>query len=238
MESIGLVAGVKSRINQLGSDPIGLFPRGTWRTVIDPVVKPQIVCRGVRLYAVADGASRAVPFAGAAFPVQGNRRPEPDFKESQRLDLAIGSIRPGDHLENRFEIEERIGVGGISLVNRAVDLNRCEEIVIKFLCPTLLQELKGVKNFVNEARIESLLNHPNIGKVYEVHVDPGVHFLQMELLKGKNLREWMKRASAKSANMTLRQSLAIPMNPSVLRTSASDEEGRVGLHGQRPKRSG
>ncbi|MDA1276848.1 MAG: bifunctional serine/threonine-protein kinase/formylglycine-generating enzyme family protein [Verrucomicrobia bacterium] len=137
------------------------------------------------------------------------RRPEPAFGKDQRLDLAIGSIRPGDHLENRFEIMERIGAGGMSLVYRALDLNRGEEVAIKFLSPTLLQEPGAVKNFVNEARIASLLTHPNILKVYEVHLNQGVHFLHMELLKGMNLREWMKQKSFETSQITLDQVLPI-----------------------------
>ncbi|MCF7762265.1 MAG: protein kinase [Verrucomicrobia bacterium] len=97
----------------------------------------------------------------------------------------------------------------MSLVYRAVDLNRGEEVAIKFLGPTLLQEPNAVKGFINEARIASRLNHPNIVKIYDVHVDQGVHFLQMELLKGTNLREWMKRVSAKNTKLSLRQVLPI-----------------------------
>ncbi len=130
-------------------------------------------------------------------PTRGNRRFRTQrsisASRSTTLDLALGEIKPGDLLGERFEIIEQLGVGGMSVVYRARDKNHKTEVALKFMCPALLHDPVAVQLFINEAKIASSLAHPGIVKVYEVHQEQGLYFLQMELFKGINLRQWMEK---------------------------------------------
>ncbi len=110
----------------------------------------------------------------------------------ERLDLALGELKIGDVLNHRFTIRKRIGVGGMSMVYEAFDRFRNENVALKCISPALLQDPKAVKNFIQEVRVASRLAHPGIVKVFDVHHHQGIYFLEMELLGGMTLREWMK----------------------------------------------
>lgn len=105
------------------------------------------------------------------------------------LSNAVGVLQPGETVLERFEIREQIGRGGMSLVYRAFDSIRQEDVALKFLSPALTSDSSATSNFLNEARISSRLSHPSILHVFEAHQHQGTYFLSMELLEGRNLRE-------------------------------------------------
>ncbi len=125
------------------------------------------------------------------------------------LDQSIGTFNKGDLVLNRFEIQQCIGKGGMSLVYQAWDRNRKEEIALKFLSPALLLEPDAKERFLNEARISIRLQHPSILRVYEVHEDQGIHFLSMELLRGENLRERILRRKSEQQAISIEEGLDI-----------------------------
>ena len=120
-----------------------------------------------------------------------------------QLSLATGELNVGDHINSRFEILERIGTGGMSIVYRAMDKHRKQEVALKCISPALLQDLLAVDNFIHEVKIASRLAHPGIVKVFDVHLFQGVYFLEMELLEGTNLRNWIKQKKADNAALTV-----------------------------------
>ena len=123
-------------------------------------------------------------------------QPRPNISASHEalLNQAMGELKEGDQLNNRFEILERIGKGGMSIVYRALDIYRDQLIALKFISPSLLQEPDAVRKFIQEVKIASHLTHPGIVKVFDVHHSQGIYFLEMELLEGKTLRDWMKQS--------------------------------------------
>jgi serine/threonine protein kinase len=101
------------------------------------------------------------------------------------------ALRPGQVLCQRYELQARIGVGGMGEVFKALDRVRGEEIAIKVLLPHLLQHPTALQRFAAEAKISIELAHPNIVNVFDLQREAGYGFLTMELLHGRSLRDWM-----------------------------------------------
>ena len=74
----------------------------------------------------------------------------------------------GKKLDGRYQIESLIGVGGMANVYRAEDLRTQRTVAVKILREEFLQNAELVRRFKNESKAISILNHPNIVKVYDV----------------------------------------------------------------------
>ena len=95
----------------------------------------------------------------------------------------------GRLLGNRYEIIEKIGNGGMATVYKAKChvLNRY--VAIKILRDEFTTDEEFVKRFEVEAQSAASITHPNIVSVYDVGVDGNLHYIVMELIKGKTLKE-------------------------------------------------
>lgn len=95
----------------------------------------------------------------------------------------------GRLLGNRYEIIEKIGSGGMATVYKAKChvLNRY--VAIKILRDEFTTDEEFVKRFEVEAQSAASITHPNIVSVYDVGVDGNLHYIVMELIKGKSLKE-------------------------------------------------
>ncbi len=95
----------------------------------------------------------------------------------------------GRLLGNRYEIIEKIGSGGMATVYKAKChvLNRY--VAIKILRDEFTTDEEFVKRFEVEAQSAASITHPNIVSVYDVGVDGNLHYIVMELIKGKTLKE-------------------------------------------------
>ena len=92
-------------------------------------------------------------------------------------------------LGNRYEILEKIGSGGMATVYKAKChvLNRY--VAIKILRDEFTTDEEFVKRFEVEAQSAASITHPNIVSIYDVGVDGNLHYIVMELIKGKTLKD-------------------------------------------------
>ena len=95
----------------------------------------------------------------------------------------------GKLLGNRYEIVEKIGNGGMSTVYKATDKVLKRYVAVKILRDEFTTDEEFVKRFEAEAQSAARLTHANIVSIYDVGVDGNLHYIVMELIQGKTLKE-------------------------------------------------
>src|SRR6188474_2513737 len=88
-----------------------------------------------------------------------------------------------------YKILEKLGDGGQGTVYKAVDSKLGRTLVIKVLPAELTAREANLKRFEREARLASALDHPNICTIFDLNDIEGVHFIAMQFVDGKNVRE-------------------------------------------------
>jgi serine/threonine protein kinase/tetratricopeptide (TPR) repeat protein len=88
-----------------------------------------------------------------------------------------------------YKILEKLGAGGQGTVYKAVDSKLGRTIVIKVLPEELVAKAANLKRFEREARLASSLDHPNICTIFDLNQINGVHFIAMQYIPGRNVRQ-------------------------------------------------
>lgn len=100
-------------------------------------------------------------------------------------------LRPGSMLQNRYEIIERIGSGGMADVYKAKDSTLNRFVAVKVLKHEFSSDDDFVRKFRAEAQSAAGLSHPNIVGVYDVGEENGIYFIIMELIEGITLKNYI-----------------------------------------------
>ena len=108
------------------------------------------------------------------------------------MDPYIGKL-----LDNRYEILEPVGTGGMARVYKA----RCHRlnrlVAIKILREDLAQDAEFRRRFHDESQAVAMLSHPNIVAVYDVSRSSELEYIVMELIDGINLKQYMQKKGNK-----------------------------------------
>src|SRR5690349_4763677 len=107
--------------------------------------------------------------------------PPPSMEEIGREDLTGRAIRG-------YALAERIGMGGMGSVYRAVQPNVEREVAIKIILPAFANHPDFIRRFEAEAQLVARLEHPHIVPLYDFWREPGVAYLVMRLLRGGNIQ--------------------------------------------------
>ena len=109
----------------------------------------------------------------------------------------------GKKLDGLYEVRELIGSGGMANVYKAVMLGHNGPVpvgtvvAVKVLRQEYTHDPDLVRRFKNESKAISLLNHPNIVKVYDVSVNDDLQYIVMEYVDGMTLREYLNERGGK-----------------------------------------
>src|SRR5579863_1058644 len=93
----------------------------------------------------------------------------------------------------RFEIQARLGTGGMGEVYRAVDTRLKRTVALKRVAPRLGSDPVYRERFLKEAERASALNHPHIADVYDFFEEKGELYLVMEYVEGHTLRQRLQQ---------------------------------------------
>lgn len=106
-------------------------------------------------------------------------------------------------LDNRYELVERIGDGGMAEVYRAHDKMLDRFVAIKILHPQFTSDESFIARFRREAQGAARLSHPNIVNIYDVGESDGKYYIVMEYIKGETLKDKIKREAPLPIDTTL-----------------------------------
>ncbi|MDD6732956.1 MAG: Stk1 family PASTA domain-containing Ser/Thr kinase [Lachnospiraceae bacterium] len=120
-------------------------------------------------------------------------------------------IKAGTMIEDRYEIIELIGTGGMSDVYKAKchKLNRF--VAVKVLKQEFSENTDFVTKFRTEARAAAGLEHPNIVNVYDVGEQDGMYYIIMELVEGITLKRYIE----KKARLSVKEAVSIAIQISM-----------------------
>ncbi len=120
------------------------------------------------------------------------------------MDQYIGRL-----LDNRYEILEVIGTGGMAVVYKA----RCHRLNRLVAIKILKDEFSGDEEFRRRFRAEgeavAMLSHPNIVQVYDVSSSDNANFIVMELIDGISLKQYMEKKGVLNWKETLHFAMQI-----------------------------
>jgi len=88
-----------------------------------------------------------------------------------------------------YKIQQKLGAGGQGTVYKATDQKLGRTVVIKVLPAELTVKETNLKRFEREARLASALDHPNICTIFDLDEAEGLHFIAMQHVEGRNLRQ-------------------------------------------------
>ena len=107
---------------------------------------------------------------------------------------AAARLTPGQTLDGKYEILEKIGEGGMGQVYKARHVHLDEIRIIKVTKPDALGEGPDPRRFQEEARMATLVRHPNVAALYDFSRLPdGSYYMVWEFIDGVTLEEWMRR---------------------------------------------
>ena len=120
------------------------------------------------------------------------------------MDQYIGRL-----LDNRYEILEIIGTGGMAVVYKA----RCHRlnrlVAVKILKDEFSRDEEFRRRFHAEGQAVAMLSHPNIVQVYDVSTSESANFIVMELIDGISLKQYMEKKGVLNWKETLHFSMQI-----------------------------
>jgi eukaryotic-like serine/threonine-protein kinase len=130
------------------------------------------------------------------------------------------SLDPGTKL-GRYEVRSKIAEGGMGEVYLAMDTRLKRTVALKILPAAVASDQDRMRRFIQEAELASGLNHPNVAHIYEIEEIDGHHFIVMEYIEGRTLRQHMAHRQ-----LELSEALDIGMQVSAA-LAAAHEEGIV-----------
>jgi serine/threonine protein kinase len=92
-----------------------------------------------------------------------------------------------------YQLLELLGRGGMGEVYLAHDPRLNRRVALKLLPSVLVSDGACVLRFEQEARATSAISHPNVAHIYEIGEDQGRHYIAMEYVQGRTLRQTLQR---------------------------------------------
>lgn len=136
-----------------------------------------------------------------------------DANVAQAGDSATGALGDEDTILGKYKIVRRLSAGGMAEVFLAnqVGIGGFEKpVALKRILRQLLEQRHlAVDMFLNEAKIAGRLMHPNIVQVLDVGEEKGALYLAMEYVRGKDLRELLKKFRAQRGTIPLEDAIFI-----------------------------
>jgi serine/threonine protein kinase/Tfp pilus assembly protein PilF len=124
---------------------------------------------------------------------------------TQTLEVPKEELTTGSTFAGRYQIIEELGRGGMGRVYKATDTKINEKVALKLIKSEIASDKKTLERFGNELRIARKITHKNVGKMFDINEDEGIHYITMEYVSGQDLKGLIKQ----SGNLAINTSISI-----------------------------
>lgn len=108
---------------------------------------------------------------------------------TRTLEMPARETASGTLFAGRYRVIETLGTGGMGQVFRVHDEKLDEEVALKLIRPELALDPRTLERFGLELKTARKIVHKNVGRVYELMEDKGRHFITMEYVRGRDLKD-------------------------------------------------
>ena len=121
--------------------------------------------------------------------------PPPDHPPimTETLLTPVRELSAGSTFAGRYQVIEELGQGGMGRVYKTLDQKLGEEVALKIIKPEIAADRKTLQRFSNELKLARKIVHKNVGRMYELMEERGVHFITMEYVPGQDLKGLIKQ---------------------------------------------
>lgn len=120
-------------------------------------------------------------------------------------------LKEGMFIQERYEIVDKIGSGGMADVYKAKDHKLNRFVAVKVLKSEFREDTAFISKFQMEAQSAAGLAHPNIVNVYDVGNENGIYYIVMELVEGITLKDYI----SKKGRLAVREAISIAIQVSM-----------------------
>src|SRR5687768_10607278 len=107
-------------------------------------------------------------------------------------------------LDGKYQIIDRLGVGGMGEIFKVRHIHLNELRVIKIMRPNVAADDQGLQRFLQEARTSTMIKHKNLAMLYDfAQLDDGSYYMVWEFIDGTNIQKWIAQNGALPARLTV-----------------------------------
>ena len=119
------------------------------------------------------------------------------------LQTPIKELTRGTTFAKRYELIEELGKGGMGRVYKVFDKKIKEEVALKILKPEITADEKTIERFSNELKFARKITHKNVGRMYDLNEEEGIHYITMEYIAGEDLKSTINRVGQLSIGKSI-----------------------------------
>src|SRR5436305_9118059 len=107
-------------------------------------------------------------------------------------------------IDGKYQILDRLGVGGIGEIFKVRHIHLNELRVIKIMRPNVAADDQGLQRFLQEARTSTTIKHKNLAMLYDfAQLDDGSYYMVWEFIDGTNIQKWIFQNGPMPARLTI-----------------------------------
>jgi serine/threonine-protein kinase len=107
-------------------------------------------------------------------------------------------------LDGKYQIIDRLGVGGMGEIFKVRHIHLNELRVIKIMRPNVASDDQGLQRFLQEARTSTMIKHKNLAMLYDfAQLEDGSYYMVWEFIDGTNIQRWIGQTGALPPRLTI-----------------------------------
>jgi len=111
-------------------------------------------------------------------------------------------------LDGKYQIIDRLGVGGMGEIFKVRHIHLNELRVIKIMRPNVAADDQGLQRFLQEARTSTMIKHKNLAMLYDfAQLEDGSYYMVWEFIDGTNIQKWIAENGAMPSRLTVEISI-------------------------------